>query len=277
MVGNEFFIHAGDSDKRLFVSRKSSIHSDALSPCCLNAEEVEYEMSCGKHSEIIEISGMTQDGLEYFASKYGKTYRYISFFKSQLIRDFSPLEDLENLESVNIFWNIRADRLWNLAKNPKLKSIKIDDAKKLTYKLERLNTSKSLESVFIGGTIFNNNPMESLMCFSGMETLKQIKLVQMKLENRDFSVLNSLPSLESFDFPAGMLTTEEIAQIVAYYPNLCGSALCAYNKTDAFLNDVRVCGYKKPGLNLPKDQKRLDKYVAQFNQLVDDYKKGKNI
>lgn len=49
-----------------------------------------------------------------------------------------------------------------------------------------------------------------------------------------------------------MLTTEEIAWIVAKYPHLSGQSLCAYNKDDAVLNDVRVCGYRKPGLNLPE-------------------------
>ena len=48
--------------------------------------------------------------------------------------------------------------------------------------------------------------------------------------------------------------------------------VCAYNEADATLNDVRVCGYRKPGLDLPAGQKRLDKYVAAFNALVEKYK-----
>ena len=43
-------------------------------------------------------------------------------------------------------------------------------------------------------------------------------------------------------------------------------------KEDAMLNDVRVCGFRKPGLDLPQHQKRLDKYIAQFNALVEQYK-----
>lgn len=31
-------------------------------------------------------------------------------------------------------------------------------------------------------------------------------------------------------------------------------------------------GFRKPGLDLPKDQKRLDKYVARFNALVEQYR-----
>ena len=39
------------------------------------------------------------------------------------------------------------------------------------------------------------------------------------------------------------------------------------------LNDVRVCGFKKPGLDLPQHQNRLNKYIEQFNALVEKYKR----
>ena len=81
-----------------------------------------------------------------------------------------------------------------------------------------------------------------------------------------------MPKLERFDFDAGMLTTEEIAWIVAKYPELSGKCLCAYNKEDAMLNDIRICGYRKPGLNLPQGQARLEKYIKEFDALVEKYK-----
>ena len=42
-------------------------------------------------------------------------------------------------------------------------------------------------------------------------------------------VLDTLPDLEEFHFDPGMLTTEEIAQIVAKHPNLVGDSLRAYD------------------------------------------------
>lgn len=271
----EFFIHVSDTPKRLFISRPDSIKGDALSPCCMTPDDVDYEMSTGKNPEILEISGMNQQSLEYFVQHYGKTYRYLSFFTCQLIQDFSPLEDLVNLEEVSMYWNIRADKLWNFEKNISLKAISISDAKKLTLNPELLKTSKVLETVCFSGSIFNNYPMESLECFSGMPSLKHLWLNNIRLNDKDLSALSSLPSLERFDFDAGMLTTEEIAWIVAKYPDLSGKCLCAYNKEDALLNDVRVCGFRKPGLDLPQHQKRLDKYIAQFDALVEKYRNEK--
>lgn len=271
-INDEFFIHTSQTEKRLFISRPESIRGTAFSPCCMSPDDVDYEMGFGKDPQILEICGMNQESLEYFVQRYGKTYRYLSFFKCQLIRDFSPLEDLAALEEVNIFWNIRSDRLWDFSKNESLRSIRVNDAKRITANPQLLKTSRVLENVFLGGSVFNNYPLESLDCFAGMPSLRHLGLGCIRLMDHNLDALKTLPNLEQFDFDAGMLTTEEIAWIVAKYPDLMGRCLCAYNTQDAVLNDVRVCGFRKPGLDLPKDQKRLDRYVAQFNALVERYR-----
>ena len=268
----EFFIHVSQTEKRLFISRPESIKGEAFSPCCMTPDDVDYEMATGKHPEILEICGMNQESLEHFVQHYGKSYRYLSFFKSHLIRDFSPLEDLRNLEEVSIYWNIRADKLWNMERNESLRTISISDAKRMTLNPELLKTSKVMEQVFLCGGMFNNFSVESLDCFAGMPALKQLSLNSIRLLDKRMDALRTLPSLERFDFDAGMLTTEEIAWLVAKYPHLSGKCMCAYNTEDAVMNDVRVCGFRKPGLDLPKDQKRLDKYVAQFQALVEKYR-----
>jgi len=269
----EFFIHAEDTQKRLYISRPESIKGTALSPCCMTSDDVDFEMEKGKNKEMLRICGMNQESLEHFVHYYGKTYRYLSFFKCQLIQDFSPLEDLEKLEEVSVYWNIRSDKLWNMARNTALHTLSISDAKRMTSKPELLKTSKTLERVFFCGSMFNNYDLDALDCFSGMPKLKHIFLSNIRLLNKQMDVLNTLPSLERFDFDPGMLTTEQIAWIVAKHPHLSGESLCAYTKEVASLNDVRVCGFRKPSLDLPQHQKRLDKYVAQFEALVEKYRK----
>ena len=88
------------------------------------------------------------------------------------------------------------------------------------------------------------------------------------------AVLSTLPNLEEFHFDPGMFTTEEIAWMVAKYPQLSGRCLkaCSYENYDAPLNDVRVCGFRKPSLDLPQHQKRLEKYIAEFDALVEKYR-----
>lgn len=269
----EFFIHVSDTEKRLFVSRSAPDPKGPLSPCDMTPDDVDYEMQTGKHPEILEICGMNQASLEHFVAHYARSYRYLSFFKCQTIRDFSPLEDLPNLEAVSLYWNIRSERLWDFSKNRSLTELCISDSKKMTFRPDLLRTSPTLETVIFSGSIFDNYPMESLDCFADMPALKNLWLNNVRLKDRNLSALSQIPQLKRFDFDAGMFTTEEIAWIVAKYPDLEGKCLCAYNKEDALLNDVRVCGFRKPGLDLPEHQKRLDKYIAQFDALVEKYRK----
>ena len=86
----DWFIHTNDTDKQLFVSRPKPNPGGAFSPCNMSPDDVDYEMSFGKSKKILEICGMEQKSFEYFVEKYGAEYEYLSFFKCQLISDFSP-------------------------------------------------------------------------------------------------------------------------------------------------------------------------------------------
>lgn len=269
---NDWFIHVNDADKRLFVSRHRPNPSGALSPCNMTPDDVDFEMSHGKSRKILEICGMNQQSFEYFVENYGENYEFLSFFKCQLISDFTPLESLKHLQGVSIYWNIRSSRLWDMSKNPELGHLWLDGTKKIVFSPLDLQKARYLREVSFIGDMDGHYPMQSLEWMRGMESLERVYMRNIKLEDKDTSVLDSVPTLKRFDFPAGMFTTEQIAYMCAKYPRLEGNALCAYNTEDAILNDVRVCGYRKPGLDLPRDRARLDKYIKEFNSLVEKYK-----
>lgn len=270
---HEFWIHSTETNKHLFVTRTERIKSDALSPCCMTPDDVDYEMAQGKHSQMLEICGMNQQSFEYFVTHYGKTYRYLYFFKSQQIQDFSPLEDLENLEAVDIYWNIRADNLWNMQRNKALKAIRISDAKKMSLKPDLVRTSPTLEAFYLSGSVWGRYPLESLEIFAGMPSLMSLCLWDIKLLDRSMDALASMPELCEFRFDPGMLTTEEIAAICARYPHISGYSLRPYcPQYYGATSSMRVCGYRKPTLELPEQQHLLDKHVKKFNDLVEKYR-----
>lgn len=269
---HDWYIHASDKEKRLYVSREKTNPSGAFSPCNMSPDDVDYEMGKGKNKKVLLISGMEQKSFEYFVEKYGETYEFLSFFKCQLISDFSPLEKLKNLEGVKIYWNTRANTLWDMSKNPKLVYLSLKDTKKIAYNPIVLQKAEYLKTIEFYGDIYTPYPMQSLEWLRGLSSLEHVKLHQMKLEDKNTDVLASLPNIKRFDFPAGMFTTEEIAYMCAKYPRISGQSMRAYNTEDTVLNDVRVCGYRKPGLDLPKDKARLDKYVREFETLVAKYK-----
>lgn len=268
---NEFFIHVDDTPKRLFVSRPKVNKSGAFQPCDMSPDDVDFEMSTGKNPEILEIHGMNQESFEHFVTHYGQTYRYLHFFHCQLIKDFSPLEDLKKLERVWIDWNIRADKLWDMSRNESLNHIRIIGCKKMTLNLELLSTSDTLEEVGVCGSIFNDFPIESMDIFGRLPKLRALDLYGIRPKDKRLDFLRSAANLEEFNFDAGMLTTEDIAWIVAKYPHLTGTCLGPY---EGSLNsaEVRVCGYRKPSLYLPEQANRLEKYIANFNALVEKFR-----
>lgn len=271
-LSHKWFIHVKDEEKRLYVSREKPNPSGAFSPCNMSPDDVDYEMSKGKNRKILEICGMEQKSFEYFIDKYGEEYEFLSFFKCQLISDFSPLEKLKHLQGVSIYWNIRNSTLWDMSQNPELEYLWLDCTKKIAYNPIALQKSKSLKQVTLIGDMDVSYPMQNLEWMREMDSLERVYFRNIKLENRDTSALDGAPSLRRFDFPAGMFTTEEIAYMCAKYPYIEGTSMKAYNTEDAILNDVRVCGYRKPGLDLPKGQARLDKYIKEFEALVEKYK-----
>ena len=271
-LSHKWFIHVKDEEKRLYVSREKPNPSGAFSPCNMSPDDVDYEMSKGKNRKILEICGMEQKSFEYFIEKYGEEYEFLSFFKCQLISDFSPLEKLKHLQGVSIYWNIRNSTLWDMSQNPELEYLWLDCTKKIAYNPIALQKSKSLKQVTLIGDMDVSYPMQNLEWMREMDSLERVYFRNIKLENRDTSALDGAPSLRRFDFPAGMFTTEEIAYMCAKYPYIEGTSMKAYNTEDAILNDVRVCGYRKPGLDLPKGQARLNKYIKEFDALVEKYK-----
>ena len=253
-----------DAESHLFSTNREQPY--------LDAENMDSEMQYNKRTDYLKISRLSQKGLEHFVRNYGKDCRVLYLYECTRIRDFAPLGDLKALEAIRIEW-CRSDQLWNMAGNPALKVLSISDAKKIAENPGLLKTSNTLEEIRIWGPISGGTyTLDSLACFRDMKSLRRIDLNWIKLANKSMEVLDSLPNLEELHFDPGMLTTEEIAQIVAKYPNLSGDSLRAYDEEYIDIGEVRVCGFRKPTLYLPKQQKRLEEYIRQFNMLVEMYR-----
>lgn len=238
----------------------------------LDAQDIDFEMQFPKRDDKMMLLRPSQEGLEHFVRKYGKNYKILRLDSCSQIKDFSPLGDLPALEAVCIDW-CKNSELWDMTRNDNLRVISIANAKKLTWEPKLLETGKQLEEVRFWGPVSGGTyPMASLNCFREMTKLRRIDLNWIRLEDKSMDFLATLPKLEEFHFDAGMLTTEEIAQIVARYPKLYGQCLGAYDDEYSHIGEIRICGTRKPTLQLPKQQKRLEEYVRQFNALVDQYR-----
>lgn len=270
---DDWFIHVDMLNKRLFDTRGLHTTSSALNPCDMTPDDVDYEMSTGKHPRILEIHGMNQESLEHFVTHYGKDYEYLSLFHCQLISDLSPLADLPKLKGVDINWNIRTDRLWDMSRNSHLTYLGIMDCKKITQGLNLLQSGQSLEELSVCGSIFTPYPMDSLSSFGGFPNLKHLHAMFVKPADKDPSFLETLPALETFDFEAGLFTTEQIARLCVRYPDLGGRFMGPFGPDHPGSKSfMRVSGHRKPTLEIPRQQAALDKHVAKFNALMEQYR-----
>ena len=83
-----------------------------------------------------------------------------------------------------------------------------------------------------------------------------------------------MPNLKHFDFPTNLFTTEQVAWIVANFPNVEGYALRAKIDTTSYKNApaTLIIGKRKPFLINMGNEDRIQRYVEQFEQLVKQYK-----
>ena len=117
-----------------------------------------------------------------------------------------------------------------MSQNPELEYLWLDSTKKIAHNPIALQKAKRLKQIVFIGDMDTPYPMSSLEWMRGMVSLERVYFRNIKLENRDINVLDSVPSLRRFDFPAGMFTTEEIAYMCAKYPYIEGNSMGAYSK-----------------------------------------------
>ena len=243
----------------------------------LTPDEIDREMEAyPRSSTIMDLTCLTQAGLEHFVRRYGSTYRSIQISWDGGVKDLSPLGDMPNLEHVALFMQ-RCEQLWDMSRNEKLRVLTIDSCRKLTARPSMLETAPALAIVWYLGGAESVHEMTSLDGFANMPAIREISLKSVRLNDRSTDFLATVPTLDVFDFEAGLFTTEEIAHMTAMYPNLGGRFLRAYGPAHFGSKSwVRVSGKRKPELRLPEDQVRLDRYVADFDALVARYRAEKD-
>lgn len=226
--------------------------------------------------EVVTISGLRQGTFEYFISTYGKQLKAIRFFKNKLVEDWSLLGELPQLEYVHFFANQRITSLWDMSRNVSLTGLCIEDFSRLTS-IRGIETAPALKEFEIGNAIWNTMVLDSLrpLANTGIE---KFGFHGKTITDNDYSFLSDMPYLKQFDFPSNMLTTEQVAWIVANFSELQGYSLRAKidnTKYDSSMMEVPaalIVGKRKPFLIIEGNEKRIEKYVQNFEALKQKYK-----
>jgi hypothetical protein len=234
------------------------------------------------HPEIdkIKILGLKQDTFEYFIDKYGQQFKVIYFFKNKAVKDLSILSSLEKVEFIGYFFNQGCTRLWDMSKNYALKGLSINDFSKLSN-IEDIITAPNLEFLDFGNMVWSTMVLDSLKPLAKTK-LKYLKFNAKKILDHDITPLGEIATLEELDFSTKLFEMEKIAWLTAKLENVKSLSLGPYHKIEKpiesrnnkgiKMKDTFIHGKGKPFLDSNLDEKRINKYVEEFEQMVKKYR-----
>lgn len=229
-------------------------------------------------ADVVTISGLHQDTFEYFIKTYGKQLRAIRFFKNKFIEDLSLLGTLPQLEYVYFFANQRVTALGDMTENESLTGLCIEDFSRLSS-IKGIERAPILKEFRIGNAIWSKMVVDSLMPFANTG-VERLSFTGRAIADNDLSFLEQLPHLKVFDFDANLFTTEQVAWIVANFPQVEGFALkpkydCELlesNENPVDVPGVIIVGKRKPALKVKGNEGKIEKYVQAFEALKKKYK-----
>lgn len=229
-------------------------------------------------AEVVTISGLQQDTFEYFIKTYGKQLKAIRFFKNKFVEDLSLLGTLPQLEYVYFFANQRITSLWDMTENTSLRGLAIEDFSRLSS-IKGIETAPALKEFMIGNAIWSKMIIDSLMPLANTK-IERLSFTGRAIEDNDLSFIESMPNIKVFDFATNMFTTEQVAWIVANFPQLEGFALKAKRDCKLFESNANlvyvpgtiIVGKRKPALILKGNEEKIQKYIESFEKLKEKYK-----
>lgn len=228
------------------------------------------------NTDVVTVSGLHQDTFEYFIKTYGRQFKAIRFFKNKLVEDWSLLGTLPDLEYIYFFANQKINALWNMTENISLTGLCIEDFTKLTS-IEGINKAPTLKDFRIGNAVWSKMVIDSFSPLAH-SSVEQLCFYGKVITENDYSFLADMLNLKQFDFPTNMLSTEQVAWIVANFPNLDGFALKAkrdcelYDSSMNLVPGTLIVGKCKPSLIVQGNEEKIEKYVQNFESLKQQYK-----
>lgn len=217
----------------------------------------------------IAIAGLHQDTFEYFVENYGAQFEAIYFFKNKLVADLSILGTLSQVEAIGYFVNQRAEALWDMSGNQRLRMFSFDDFSRL-HDLTGIETAPSLEYLSFGNKVWATSKVFTVPDLSHSKLQKISYNAELSYEGA--YTLLQIPQLQELHFRANMYKTEFLAWICANYPHLKGCCLKPYEMWDE--KSGTICGKRKAGfddINSEKDSKRVANACKRFEKMKREY------
>lgn len=217
----------------------------------------------------LEITGFTQFEFDFIIPFIKDNLLSLSIFKCPKINDLNRIAELSELLYLDIYWNTKATKLYNIGK--KLKKLIIKDCNKLND-FEGLNGSK-LESLQLYGSdglssFKSKLVIKDLSIVFRLNTLEELGLDIVKnFEDQDFLTgLSNMSSLRNIYLPKNMFTFDQFAWLQSKIKDTKG--LEAYTFYD-YDSSYQIIGKNKP--NNIKNKIKAEEYKKTYDELILKY------
>lgn len=229
----------------------------------------------GEHPDARSLmaSGLDQEGFEYLVERYGKQFEAISFWKNNLVCDLSPLGDLRELRYLHYFFNQRATDLWDMRNNVNLRGLAIYDFSRL-HSIERIENAPCLEYLALGNRVWSKMEIDSLKPLTHSSVSHFVWCGNKVLDNDYECLVRS--NIKELDMPIGRFTLDQLARLNACIPGLKGKVTTPYEEAGVMDRNGSQSWYflckGKRRLEKGRDEEKLEKYLAEFQALVEKYR-----
>lgn len=195
--------------------------------------------------------------------------------------DYSMIEDLVNVESINILHSTTPFRFWNLRNNIKLNSLNVwcHNCKQLECIENLANTSIENLVIRVCDSVpsrYTQTEIGSLKVLADIPNLKnaEVYVVSGSDKVEELLALANLKNIENLKLQKGHFTFEQFAWLKSRLSHI-QELKCLYTyKYDDYYNCEAgvIIGKNKPNYYLDKSKKGLDRYISKYNALVQKYK-----
>lgn len=163
--------------------------------------------------------------------------------------------------------------LWDMRKNENLRGLAIYDFSRL-HSIEKIVTAPNIEYFSLGNEVFSKMDIESLKPLIH-SNITHFRWRGNKILDNDFSCL-AQSKIKELDVYIGDFRMEELAKLVASIPGLRGTATKPYKEFGILYpgketNYYCLCKGKR-NLIKGRDEEKLEKYLSDFERLVEKYR-----
>lgn len=185
--------------------------------------------------------------------------------------NLSALGSLASLEKLDLDWNTKIEKLWDMSKLTSLKYLHINDFSKL-HDVSAIARLPQLTELTLSGGMWNKLSLDSVKPLANLTSLKTLDLGNIEIKDEGSILpLSSLRQLDTLTIPS-RFPTEEIARLSIELPNTKCEFFAPYVKVNfGDDKDILIVGKGKPRLSSKRDMKRIEKYVAEFKSFQDKY------